>query len=110
MWVVISDPEQDALEYVVTVNLTSLPVCGDTSCVLQRGDHPDFITHQTYVNYADARALPPAVVRDKLDGGVFVKRAAVSDDVLEKIRQGAALSDHFPTGQDDILQAQGLVT
>jgi hypothetical protein len=109
LWVVISDPAQDALAYVITVNLTSSPVCQDESCVLQREDHKDFITRQTFVNYADARALPPAVVRSKLDQGVFVKRPAVSPEVLKKIRQGAAVSDHFPLGFLDIMNEQGLV-
>jgi hypothetical protein len=92
LWIVISDPASHPDAEIVAVNVTSRPVCADTSCVLEPKDHSDFLQHTSYVNYADAVTMIPSVARGKFKGGQLKKRAPVSHGVLKKIRQGARFS------------------
>lgn len=87
LWVVISDPRQDA-EKVVLANLTSWKSNKDQSCVLQPGDHP-FITKQTCVAYRYARAEKLSLLLERIKDGGLEPREKMMPDVLNRIRRGA---------------------
>ena len=109
LWVVISDPEIDATAFVVTVNLTSYGPTKEPACLLGPEDCPEFITHQTCVFYEEARPVSLVVLRRHLDSGKIVKQGAVTAEVLEKIRCGAANTRRIPEGCRKILVEQGLI-
>lgn len=108
LWVVISDPDINATDFVVTVNLTTYQVGKESACVLNPGDHP-FIKRTTCVQYADARPIASAILDKHLGNGRIVRQTPVSPQILARIRSGAAASCHIPLGCRKILVEQGLI-
>lgn len=107
LWVIISDPVLD-YEHVVIVNLTTWREKGDPTCIVEEGEH-EWVKHTTCVNYRKAK-----VVRDKFldacDAKGYVKwLGPVDNDLLGRIRAGAAESPFTPHKVSDILNEQGLL-
>ena len=49
----------------VCVNVSSRKPHSDTTVILQRGDH-SFVTHESVINYQDAREMPISLVEEAL--------------------------------------------
>lgn len=107
LWVVISDPAQDAANILI-VNFTTLRQDSDTACVLQAGEHP-FVKHATCVNYAGAKVVSEANLTALLQAGYLRHHASVSATLLQRLREGAALSTRMALDHADILIDQGLI-
>lgn len=115
LWVIISDTQQSQ-EEVVYVNFTTfyegLPPDdprNDRSCVLDVGDHP-FITRPTIIFYGGAHIASVAHLAYRYETGrLKTCRDPVSIPILDKIRLGAANSQHIPPEATDILAEQHLI-
>lgn len=67
----------------------------DCSCILNKGDHP-FITRPTCINYAAAREANIDDIENAIDRCMCIEHPSLSSEVLERIREGARVSEHLP--------------
>jgi hypothetical protein len=94
LWVLLTDPDA-ATDEVLMVNLTTQRPHSDTTVVLKPGDHP-FVTHPTVVNFSDARLVKATVMQDYLSRGVYMRQAALSSAVLQRLQAGLLASPFTP--------------
>jgi hypothetical protein len=90
LWLVISDV--DASGRVVIVSILSYQPHYDQACILEPGDHP-FVKHSTCVEYPTARLIPLARLNAMEVAGTLRPKAAMSADLLARIRSAAAAGD-----------------
>jgi hypothetical protein len=86
LWIIVDvyTPELDTCVLAVMVNATSnIPGAGDTSCVLEKGDHP-FIHHRSYVFYLKTYEISVT----ELQALKLPADEPVSPSLLTRIRQG----------------------
>ncbi|WP_435008693.1 hypothetical protein P12x_005897 [Tundrisphaera lichenicola] len=107
LWVIISDPDQDP-NRVLIVSLTTFKPKKESVCLLHPGDHP-FIRHPTCVAYNLANAPSLAQLEGARASGRLIPDIPVSEAVLRRIREGAALSTKLPIEYGELLDAQGLI-
>jgi hypothetical protein len=107
LWVVISDPSQNSSQ-VLIVSLTTYGPKKEATCILKAGVHP-FIKHDTCVAYGLANAPSIAQLEKARVDGHLTPDVPVSAAVLQRIREGAALSPRLKIDFYDLLDAQGLV-
>ena len=107
LWVVISDPAQDA-KAILIVNFTTLRGDSETACVLALGEHP-FVKHETCVNYRGAKVVSDADISALMKSGHLRPHAVVSDAILKRMRDGAANSSRMSLEHAEILSSQGLI-
>jgi len=107
LWVVISDPAQDA-KAILIVNFTTLRGDSETACVLAVGEHP-FVKHETCVSYRGAKVVSEADIATLMKAGQLKSHAAVSEAILKRIRDGAANSSRMSLEHAEILSCQGLI-
>ena len=94
LWIIISqiDPETDK---AVAVNVTSFENNqGDTSCVLNPGEHP-FVRKQSVINYDDAQLVDESSLQRAEAAGYLEKHEPAEADLILKIQQGALTSDYI---------------
>ena len=106
LWVVVSDPVADA-DHVVVINMTTDRGI-DPSCILNAGDHP-FVGHQTCMRYDMARTVQNSELERFASSGTITLHEPVSEELLDRIRQGAAMSNYIPLGCKQMLIDQGLI-
>ena len=107
LWVVISDPAQDANEILI-VNFTTLRADSERACVLVAGEHP-FVKHDTCVNYRGAKVVSEASIESLIKAGHVQAHATVSSAILKRIQDGAANSTRMSLDHAEILSKQGLI-
>jgi hypothetical protein len=107
LWVVISDPAQDA-NAILIVNFTTVRADSDTACVLAAGEHP-FVKHDTCVNYRGAKVVSEASIQTLMSAGHVQPHAAVAAAILKRIQEGAANSTRMSLDHAEILSKQGLI-
>jgi hypothetical protein len=90
LWVIVSDPAVDA-QRVLFVSMTSYDVTKEKVCLLDVGDHP-FVKHRTCIAYDFAKVAPLQALVTLRDQGHLSMGEPVSDELLERIRQGTSLS------------------
>lgn len=85
----------------VCVNVTSRKPHSDATVVLQHGDH-SFVTHESVINYQDAREMPINLVEQALatrtSQFVCVPHDPCSPELLARIRDGLVKSKLTPKG------------
>ena len=106
--VVLSDPQKNP-NAVYVVTLTTHAANKDQSCVLDRGDHP-FIRHKTTVSYNRTELQTAALWEDRFNKGQIVPRQHMKPEVLDRILEGAAISDKVPKKCRKLLKEQGLIS
>ena len=94
LWIVINDPRQHG-DTALFVNVTTMTAIAETTCVLQRGEHP-FLAHQSWVRYASAKTALVSQLDVLAASGLIIRQAAASAALLAKIRAGAAASPRLP--------------
>ena len=72
------------------------------------GDHP-FVRHATYVNYRNCRVVANSQLDAQHAAGQLILEQRAGDELLERIRQGAAQSEFTPFEALELLKQQGLV-
>jgi hypothetical protein len=103
LWIIISEPEPGTAK-CVAVNITSFTNNqGDTSCVLNPGEHP-FIRDISVINYDDAQKVDGSSLQKMEAAGFLEKREPVSSQLLMKIQQGAQMSDDLDPRLADLVR------
>lgn len=77
------------------VNISSFYDGCDDTCVLNVGDH-DFVTHASYVFYAEATIMKAAGIKNGFDRGVLTPRDPLIDPVFERVIEGINKSPDTP--------------
>lgn len=94
---------------VLVVNFTSQKHWQDQSCVLYPGDHFR-IDLETVMYYAKSKIETNGDLDAQLASGrILLYDKPVTADILDRIRQGAAISDRMPFKHRMILVNQGLI-
>jgi hypothetical protein len=99
--IILSDSDEDGNCLVVSLTTwreddNGKPFRGqDKSCILDAGDHP-FIKHRSWIYYAKARSLPCNEIYNRIMDKTFERQAALKDDVLLLIQEGARKSKFLP--------------
>ena len=106
LWVVVSDPATDPAHVVIINMRTDRGI--DRSCILNAGDHP-FVTHPTCMRYDMARIVSNPELEKHAASATITLHAPASKEVLDRIRQGAAMTAYIPFGCRQILIEQGLI-
>lgn len=104
---IISNVQQSSNE-VVIVNFTTFDNRKDSSCVLDKGEHP-FVNHRTSVNYYDAKTVSTKTLTQLESYGSITRKEDLSDEVLAKILEGAAISPFLNLGIRKFLEDQNLI-
>lgn len=107
LWVVLSDPSQDA-ERVVIVSITTLAPHKEQTCILRRGSHP-WVTHDSCVAFGFARIVRLTTLVEARYKGLLRLQEPLSPALLDLIRKSAANSTGLPIEAADILIDQGLL-
>ena len=107
LWVVISDPQQDAGRILI-VNFTTLRDGSDRSCIVKRGEH-HYIQHDTCVSYVGAKVVSAAKLDQLSAAKLLQNNVAVSPELLARIRLGAADSERMSMDHAELLIQQGLL-
>ena len=108
LWIILSDPESHPDAPVLIANVTTRRADSDPACTLARGDHP-FIKHDSCVRYQDSRLAEAQTLTGALAAKLLLAREPVSEEVLRRVRAGAALSRFIPLRNLQLLKDQGLV-
>lgn len=110
LYVVMCDPAGDPLT-ILAVPFNTVTSITDTTLILQPGEHP-FITRQTTVSF-DLLMEIKVEMLDQLEqlcarglGDQFQRHSPTSDDLLERIVEGALQSDLTPKGMAKALKAR----
>jgi hypothetical protein len=108
LWVVLSDPSVDA-DNVVIVNFTTHTVDEESSCIVQRGEHP-FVKHKTAVRFSAARVSSVTDLERLRKANLLTPREACSASLLKKLRKGASADSHLlPEESRQVLDDQGFL-
>jgi len=107
LWVVISDPLQDPA-HILIVSMTTYKPYKESACLLRSGEHRA-ISHDTCIAYDLAKVTSSAKLEEARDKGLLSPDVPVSEEVLRRIREGAALSRKMAIEHFELLESQGLV-
>ena len=93
---------------VVVFSLTTVRWGCDTSCVISKGEHP-FVQHPTCVAYYYADIVITQDIAEGVNQGVLSPQMPLSDDLMERVWNGAGRTDQLPLACREILVDQGLI-
>lgn len=105
LFLIISSP---SYPQVVVVNMTTPKRFSDTSCLLNKGDHP-FVEHETCIAYEYAEIISTIELQEKESCKVISIQEPLSSQLLIRIWEGAAMTQHLPLGCTEILRDQNLI-
>jgi len=94
LWVVINNPARRGNK-ALFVNVTTLSSIAETTCVLQKGEHP-FVKHASWIRYASAKTASVRELNTLESQGMIIRQQAASANLIAKIRAGAAASPRLP--------------
>lgn len=69
----------------------------DMSCVLKAGDH-EFVKHDSVINYGDTLAPEINNLKEAINKELIEPNKPIDDDLLNRIINGAKVSNAFPQG------------
>jgi len=108
--IIISDPVKDP-DNLLIVSVTTFREgkFHDPSCFLNSGDH-QFIKHDSYIAFQFAKTRSNTDL-DRLhgSGGIILEDDQISEAVLKRIHQGAAVSDFIALDYVDLLREQEFI-
>ena len=110
LWVVLSDPAQNA-DKILIVNVTTHKGMNvDESCILEIGDHP-WIKKKSYVHYleSEVKVIKASDYAALLYEALINPQQPFRPDVLARVLNGAAVTDLLGLGQREWLKTQGLI-
>ena len=91
LFFVLNDPKDE--EEVVLASVSSMRRLADATCLLEPGDHP-FIRHESFLDYRLCRTYPRTHLEPLVGSGYFERREDASEDLIERIIDGAFRSKH----------------
>ncbi|MBI4949255.1 MAG: hypothetical protein HY955_03825 [Deltaproteobacteria bacterium] len=92
LYIIIAIEDKKAL----FVNITTKKEKSDCSCVLNKGDH-SFIKWPSVINYAEAKECDISKIERALQSKIFKAHKPVSPELLERIINGAKISQSLPS-------------
>lgn len=96
LYIVVSDPAQDAVN-VLVVNVTSVPrnpkVYYDSTCLIDKRDHPKFISHPSWIYYERAFLMKAQEIEDGLANQQYTSAWSLGPVLLKRITDGFASGD-----------------
>src|SRR4051812_8480313 len=106
LWVIISDPLQDPA-HILIVSMTTYKPYKEAVCLLRSGDHRA-ISHDTCIAYDLAKVTSSANLEAARDKGLLSPDVPVTEEILRRIREGAALSrksrgDRLPDTREQLV-------
>ncbi len=111
LWIIISDPSYNP-EKVAIVNLSSWRdeaiELNDSSCIVNNGEH-SFVRGKSYVPYRKALCTTLDKLQRGIDGSVLQQLENCTDELLNRVLEGAANSKFTPNEILEVLQEQGLI-
>ncbi len=105
--IIISEPALDA-NRIVTANFTSWRADKDQSCIVEVGAHR-FVKKRSCVEYRRDKLMTLSQYSSHISSGRLVSHDPVSEALLHRILDGAAVSPYIPLGHRQILVDQGLI-
>lgn len=93
--IVITDPDKDSNQVVVSITTLRFPNSQDTSCILEPGEHK-FIKHRSVVDFRRTTIMSFLDIFNGLQKGVLVDMGDISEELLRKIQQAAQASKYIP--------------
>lgn len=105
LFVLLSQPVGRGRE-VLLVSLSSIRPGQhhDPACTLQPGEHP-FVKKPSFVFYARTTCLTEKQLAEDVQNGGFTPQAMVTDELLDRIRQGLLNSRFTPEKHKHFLRA-----
>jgi hypothetical protein len=107
LFVILSDPAQDPARIVIA-SLTSWRADKDPSCTAEPGEHR-FVRRRSCVHYSEDRLITTSQYDRFLAAGSIVPQDPLSEPLLNRLLDGAAVSPYLPLGSRQILVEQGLI-
>ncbi len=104
-WVIVSDPRRNP-DKILIVNFTSNH--SDPTCIVTPDEYPS-LDHDSCVRYAETRCVTSKGIETLLSSGMCSSSKIVSPEVLQRIRDGFAISRHVRLEYRDLLRKQGLI-
>lgn len=101
LFFVLNEPDEG--EEVVLASVCSMRPRADTTCLLHPGDH-SFIGHESYVDDGLCRTDQKEHLEHLIQSGYFVRREDASEDLIERIINGAFESRHTKPRILDLLE------
>lgn len=106
LWVVVSDPDKNP-DQVAVVNMTDADHNRDHSCVLSPGEHP-YVIKKTCMFYQRCKTITKKDFDVQLSCGAIKLYDPVDSVILQRIRDGAMISQFTPEGVKNLFVVQGL--
>ena len=91
LFIFINNPGEN--EDGVLACLSSMHAHADRTCIVNPGDHP-FVRHESYIDYRHCRTDSIAHLTTLLEKGYVTRREDASDELVERILDGARRSEH----------------
>lgn len=99
LYIVVSKPDVDPAN-VLVVNVTSVPknpkIYYDPTCVIDKRDHPKFVTHPSWIYYEEAFFMKADEIEDGLATQKFAPAWSLGEKLLKRIIAGFANGDSIP--------------
>ncbi len=105
-WVIISDPDLDP-DNVVIANFTDADGHHDSTCILTTEDVP-WLKKRSCIAYQYAKLTSVELLKSATAQGLLFNYEKVTNEVLQRIRDGAAMSEETRNDCLEILRLQGL--
>ena len=107
LWVIVSDPSQNH-HRVLMVNFTKWREGKDQSCIVEPREY-DPLTCKSVVQYAGAKECSAENLNTLLARTAFEMRPPVSEELLQRMRAGAGVSEFLAHAYRRLLADQGLL-
>lgn len=93
--IVITNPDAEFNQVVVSVTTLKYPNVQDCSCVLKAGDHR-FITHDSIVDYKRTIIMSSVEIFNGINKGILIDKQDVKPEILKRIINAAKQSRYIP--------------
>lgn len=93
--IVITNPDAELNQVVVSVTTLKCPSVQDCACVLKAGDH-HFIKHDSIVDYKRTIIMSSVEIFNGINRGLLIDKQNVEPEVLKRIITAAKQSRYIP--------------
>ena len=93
--IVITNPDAEFNQVVISVTTLKCPNVQDCSCILKAGDH-QFITHDSIVDYKRTIIMSSVEIFNGINKGILIDKQDVKPEILTRIINAAKQSRYIP--------------
>ena len=109
-WVVLTDPDKDPNQILIVSFTSFAPGIGmDESCVVEMNEY-SILSNKSCIFYEDIKELSLANLEVLVKAGRMQNRKPVPAVLLQRIRDGAVISDDCKEKYKQVLLKQGLIS